>query len=75
MKKGFIDCGLYPLRMELVNMFPKVVIGAIVSTNDGFKDHVTPRALETEEIPDVVAQFEDGAKRALEAGGSVQELS
>lgn len=30
--------------------------------------YVVPRALEIDEIPGVVAQFEDGARRALEAG-------
>lgn len=30
--------------------------------------HVAPRALEIDEIPGVVAQFEEGARRALEAG-------
>ena len=30
--------------------------------------YVTPRALEIDEIPGVVAQFEEGARRALEAG-------
>ncbi|HKI04137.1 MAG TPA: alkene reductase [Thermoanaerobaculia bacterium] len=34
----------------------------------GPQPYVTPRALELAEIPGVVAQFEDGARRALEAG-------
>jgi N-ethylmaleimide reductase len=37
-------------------------------TVTGPQPFVTPRALEIEEIPGIVAQFEDGARRALEAG-------
>lgn len=39
-----------------------------VFTYEGLKDFVTPRALELDEIPGVVRQFEEGARRALEAG-------
>ncbi|MBD2251314.1 alkene reductase [Nostoc parmelioides] len=39
-----------------------------VSTYTGSQPFVTPRALETEEIPGVVEQFRQGAKNALEAG-------
>lgn len=37
-------------------------------TPSGPQPFVTPRALETDEIPAVVAQFADGARRALAAG-------
>ncbi|MEO1761875.1 MAG: alkene reductase [Cyanobacteria bacterium J06629_18] len=37
-------------------------------TPDGRPDMVTPRALETDEIPGVVEQFHQGAKNALTAG-------
>jgi N-ethylmaleimide reductase len=37
-------------------------------TASGPQPFVVPRALETAEIPGVVAQFEDGARRALAAG-------
>ena len=39
-----------------------------VFTARGLQPFVTPRALETEEIPGIVAQFEEGARRALAAG-------
>lgn len=42
-------------------------LGAVF-TFEGPKDFVTPRALELDEIPGVVRQFEEGARRALEAG-------
>ena len=38
-----------------------------IFTAQGRKPFVTPRALESEEIPRVVAQFADGARRAKEA--------
>jgi N-ethylmaleimide reductase len=38
------------------------------ATYEGMKPFVTPRALETEEIPGIVDQFRHGAKNALEAG-------
>jgi N-ethylmaleimide reductase len=37
-------------------------------TYEGPKPFVTPRALETEEVPQVVEEFREGARRALEAG-------
>ncbi len=37
-------------------------------TYDGFKDLVTPRALETDEIPGIVADYARAAKNALDAG-------
>jgi N-ethylmaleimide reductase len=37
-------------------------------TDDGMRDFVTPRALETAEIPGIVAQFRRAARNALEAG-------
>lgn len=37
-------------------------------TYEGFKDLVTPRALETAEIPGIVADYSRAAKNALEAG-------
>jgi N-ethylmaleimide reductase len=39
-----------------------------VFTATGPQPFVVPRALETAEIPGVIAQFEDGARRALAAG-------
>ncbi len=43
-------------------------------TKQGFQDFVTPRALETEELPSVVAEFTRAAKSALEAGFDGVEL-
>jgi N-ethylmaleimide reductase len=40
----------------------------ITYTPEGPKPFGTPRALELEEIPDVVRQYAEGARRALEAG-------
>jgi N-ethylmaleimide reductase len=37
-------------------------------TETGFKPHVTPRALETDEIPGIVAQYGVAAKNAVAAG-------
>lgn len=37
-------------------------------TPEGFKDTVTPRALETDEIKQIVKDFQQGAKNAAEAG-------
>ncbi len=37
-------------------------------TYSGMQDFVTPRALETREIPDIVAQFQHGAEMAERAG-------
>ena len=37
-------------------------------TQDGFKDLVTPRALETEEIPGIVADYAHAAQCAKDAG-------
>ncbi len=37
-------------------------------TYEGLQPFVTPRALETDEIPGIVAQFREGAKNALTAG-------
>ena len=37
-------------------------------TYDGFKPLVTPRALETSEIPGIVADYAHGAKCAMDAG-------
>ncbi|MGI2904567.1 alkene reductase [Tolypothrix sp. VBCCA 56010] len=39
-----------------------------VLTYEGMKPFVTPRALETEEIPKIVEQYRQGAENALEAG-------
>lgn len=43
-------------------------------TPEGMKPYVTPRALETDEIPGIVAQFRRGAANALEAGFDGVEL-
>ncbi|UFS63577.1 alkene reductase [Sulfurimonas sp. HSL-3221] len=37
-------------------------------TFEGMQDYVTPRPLETAEIPEIVAQYVDGAKNAVAAG-------
>lgn len=37
-------------------------------TNDGMKDHVTPRALETDEIPPIVEDYRHAAHGAQQAG-------
>ncbi len=37
-------------------------------TNEGLQDHVTPRALETDEIPPIVADYRHAAACAKEAG-------
>ena len=37
-------------------------------TNDGMKDHVTPRALETDEIPAIVEDYRHAAQCAKDAG-------
>ncbi|CAK4732834.1 unnamed protein product [Aphanomyces euteiches] len=39
-----------------------------VNTRDGLKDRETSRMLTTEEIPGVIQQYVDAAKRAIEAG-------
>lgn len=39
-----------------------------VLTYQGFKPYVTPRALETSEIPEIVEQYRQGAANALAAG-------
>lgn len=44
------------------------------STYEGQKPFVTPRALETEEIPGIVEQYRQGAKNALEAGFAGVEI-
>jgi N-ethylmaleimide reductase len=38
------------------------------ATYEGMKPYVTPRALETHEIPGIVEQYRQGAQNALEAG-------
>ena len=43
-------------------------------TYEGSKPFVTPRALETDEIPDVIEQFRQGAENALAAGFDGVEL-
>jgi len=45
-----------------------------VFTYEGPKDFVTPRALELDEIPGIIRQFEEGARRALEAGFAGVEI-
>ncbi|ARV59938.1 alkene reductase [Nostocales cyanobacterium HT-58-2] len=39
-----------------------------IFTYEGMKPHVTPRALETSEIPEIVEHFRKGAENALAAG-------
>ncbi|HEY9833057.1 MAG TPA: alkene reductase [Stenomitos sp.] len=38
------------------------------ATYEGMKPFVTPRALETSEIPEIIEQYRQGAKNALQAG-------
>ena len=45
-----------------------------VHTPEGMQDFVEPRALETDELPGVVAEFVDAARRAVEAGLDGVEL-
>ncbi|HEX8905746.1 MAG TPA: alkene reductase [Longimicrobiaceae bacterium] len=45
-----------------------------VLTYEGMQPYVTPRALETDEVAGVVAQFAEAAKRAYEAGFDGVEL-
>ena len=45
-----------------------------VFTPEGMQDFVEPRALETDELPGVVAEFVDAARRAVEAGLDGVEL-
>lgn len=45
-----------------------------VFTGEGMADFVTPRALETAELPGVVAEYVDAARRAIEAGLDGVEL-
>ena len=45
-----------------------------VFTGTGMQDYVEPRALETDELPGVVAEFADAARRAVEAGLDGVEL-
>lgn len=48
--------------------------GTQMFTLDGMKDIPTPRALETDELPGVVAEFVDAAERAVAAGLDGVEL-
>ena len=43
-------------------------------TDQGMKPYVTPRALETSEIPGVIEEYADATRRALEAGFDGVEL-
>ena len=45
-----------------------------VFTGSGMQDYQEPRALETDELPGVVAEFADAARRAVEAGLDGVEL-
>ena len=45
-----------------------------VFTEQGMQDFVEPRALDTDELPGVVAEFVDAARRAVEAGLDGVEL-
>ncbi len=49
---------------------PSAVIpsSGTVMTYEGEKDYVTPRALELDEIPGIIAQYRQGAENALQAG-------
>jgi N-ethylmaleimide reductase len=51
-----------------------VVPAGVAYTASGKQPFVAPRALEIHEIPGVVRQFEEGARRALEAGFDGVEL-
>lgn len=43
-------------------------------TGSGMEDFTTPRALATEELPSIVAEFADAARRAIAAGFDLVEL-
>ncbi len=45
-----------------------IAIDGQTFTSDGMKDYEVPRALETDEIAGIVAQYRDGAANALAAG-------
>jgi N-ethylmaleimide reductase len=45
-----------------------IAIDGQTFTGEGMKDYETPRALETDEIPEIVEQFRHGAANALAAG-------
>ena len=62
-----------------ISGLPSVAPSAIaaagqVFTPNGMQDHPVPRALETDELPGVVAEYVDAARRALEAGLDGVEL-
>ena len=45
-----------------------IVPNGNIATYEGMKSFVTPRALETDEISQIVDQFKNGAKNAMDAG-------
>jgi N-ethylmaleimide reductase len=45
-----------------------------IFTPNGMRPHSAPRALETDELPDVIAQYADAARRAVAAGLDGVEL-
>jgi N-ethylmaleimide reductase len=62
-----------------ISGLPSVAPSAItpagqVFTPEGMQDYLEPRALETAELPGVVAEFVDAARRAVEAGLDGVEL-
>jgi len=60
--------GLHPVAPSAVRPAGQVY------TPEGMQDFVEPRALETDELPGVVAQYVDAARRALAAGLDGVEL-
>jgi N-ethylmaleimide reductase len=45
-----------------------IKLDGMAATPQGEKPYITPRALDIEEIPEIIEQFRQGAKNALEAG-------
>ena len=65
----------HPSITGLQSVAPSAVTPAgQVFTDEGMKDYQEPRALETDELPGVVAEFVDAARRAVDAGLDGVEL-
>ena len=65
----------HPDISGLRSVAPSAVTAAgQVFTDGGMRDHLEPRALETDELPGIVAEFVDASRRAVEAGLDGVEL-
>jgi len=65
---GRISHPLFQPNRELPVAPSAIVPKGEVNTPEGMKPYVTPRALETSEIPGIVEDYRSGAKNALTAG-------